>query len=111
MSLHDRKMNSTLESLTNDVSKEDVSINEMGNLQVGGISNNKRPMLTLQPHYVLKPIREDERGFREVAFYESIRMGDKLIALDMDGVFRCKDIQNNRSYSSKQQSCQEIHQL
>merc|ERR1719362_1688494 len=104
MSLHDRKMNSTLESLTNDVSKEDVSINEMGNLQVGGISNNKRPMLTLQPHYVLKPIREDERGFREVAFYESIRMGDKLIALDLDGVFQCRDLHTHGSYPSIKQN-------
>lgn len=41
--------------------------------QVGGISRNKKPLLTLAPDYVLKPIIADHRGFREIAFYEAIR--------------------------------------
>jgi hypothetical protein len=40
--------------------------------QVGGISKHKRPILTLDPDYVLKPLQLDHRGIRELAFYESI---------------------------------------
>lgn len=38
--------------------------------QVGGASVHKRPLLTLEPDYVLKPLLSDHRGLREVAFYE-----------------------------------------
>lgn len=41
--------------------------------QVGGIANNKKPLLTLAPDYVLKPVITDHRGIREIAFYEAIR--------------------------------------
>lgn len=40
--------------------------------QVGGISKHKRPLLTLDPDYVLKPLQLDHRGIRELAFYEAI---------------------------------------
>lgn len=41
--------------------------------QVGGISPSKRPILMLNPDYILKPLRTDHRGVREIAFYEAIR--------------------------------------
>jgi Inositol polyphosphate kinase len=41
--------------------------------QVGGIASNKKPLLTLAPDYVLKPVITDHRGIREIAFYEAIR--------------------------------------
>ena len=41
--------------------------------QVGGASLHKRPVLTLKPDYVLKPLVTDHRGIREIAFYEAIR--------------------------------------
>ena len=40
--------------------------------QVGGLSKNKRPMMCLAPDYVMKHVRRDHRGFREVAFYEAV---------------------------------------
>jgi hypothetical protein len=42
--------------------------------QVGGVSIDKRPLLTLAPDYVLKPLLRDHRGIREIAFYEAIRI-------------------------------------
>ena len=45
--------------------------------QVGGISFNKRRVLALPPDYVLKPLHTDHRGFREVAFYEAVKMASK----------------------------------
>lgn len=40
--------------------------------QVGGVSKHKRPLLTLDPDYVLKPLQLDHRGIRELAFYEGL---------------------------------------
>ncbi len=40
--------------------------------QVGGVSKHKRPILTLDPDYVLKPLQLDHRGIRELAFYEGL---------------------------------------
>jgi Inositol polyphosphate kinase len=40
--------------------------------QVGGISKHKRPLLTLDPDYVLKPLQLDHRGIRELSFYEAL---------------------------------------
>ena len=45
--------------------------------QVGGLSFNKRRVLALPPDYVLKPLHTDHRGFREVAFYEAVKMASK----------------------------------
>jgi 1D-myo-inositol-tetrakisphosphate 5-kinase/inositol-polyphosphate multikinase len=42
--------------------------------QVGGLSEHKKPLLTLTPDYVLKPLLLDHRGIREIAFYEAIRI-------------------------------------
>jgi Inositol polyphosphate kinase len=42
--------------------------------QVGGTGCNKKPILTLLPDYVLKPLLYDHRGIREIAFYEAIRI-------------------------------------
>jgi len=42
--------------------------------QVGGLGLDKRPMLTLKPDYALKPIHDDHRGFREIAFYEALKL-------------------------------------
>lgn len=41
--------------------------------QVGGMSKHKKPLLTLQPDYVLKPLITDHRGIREIAFYEALK--------------------------------------
>lgn len=41
--------------------------------QVGGVSVHKRPLLTLEPDYVLKPLQLDHRGIREIGFYEAVR--------------------------------------
>jgi len=40
--------------------------------QVGGVSKHKRPLLTLDPDYVLKPLAIDHRGIRELGFYEAL---------------------------------------
>ena len=40
--------------------------------QVGGASVHKKPLLTLSPDYVLKPVLTDHRGIREIAFYEAM---------------------------------------
>lgn len=45
--------------------------------QIGGISLNKRRVLALPPDYVLKPLHTDHRGFREVAFYEAVKMASQ----------------------------------
>jgi 1D-myo-inositol-tetrakisphosphate 5-kinase/inositol-polyphosphate multikinase len=42
--------------------------------QVGGVSDRKKPVLTLAPDYVLKPVNTDHRGMREIAFYEAIKI-------------------------------------
>ena len=45
--------------------------------QVGGfgsMSRDKKRLLTVPPDYALKPLHVDERGFREIAFYESLRL-------------------------------------
>mmetsp|Transcript_6516 Transcript_6516/g.9858 ORF Transcript_6516/g.9858 Transcript_6516/m.9858 type:complete len:479 (-) Transcript_6516:74-1510(-) len=49
--------------------------------QVGGVSFHKRPMLTLAPDYILKPLHIDHRGFREIAFYEAIKQARRQAAL------------------------------
>lgn len=41
--------------------------------QVGGLSANKRRMMRLAPDYVMKHVRHDHRGYREVAFYEAVK--------------------------------------
>ena len=41
--------------------------------QVGGLSKNKRRMMRLAPDYVMKHVRRDHRGIREVAFYEAVK--------------------------------------
>lgn len=48
--------------------------------QVGGVSFHKRPMLTLAPDYVLKPLHLDDRGFREIAFYEALKLASSQLA-------------------------------
>jgi 1D-myo-inositol-tetrakisphosphate 5-kinase/inositol-polyphosphate multikinase len=45
--------------------------------QVGGVSTHKRPLLTLEPDYALKPLNQDHRGIREIAFYEVIRISSQ----------------------------------
>lgn len=88
--------------------------------QVGGVSSHKKPVLTLEPHYILKPVRlthlhqdrchndyiwakdgsKDKtkvyRGVREIAFYEALAFASRLshlIASYMDP----EDILSSRS--------------
>jgi hypothetical protein len=42
--------------------------------QVGGLSKHKKPLQTLAPDYILKPLLPDHRGIREMAFYELIQL-------------------------------------
>lgn len=44
------------------------AVNMVG--QVGGVSAHKKPLLKLDPDYVLKPLQMDHRGIREAGFYE-----------------------------------------
>ncbi len=70
--------------------------------QVGGVASHKKPVLTLEPHYILKPLRlthlrqekrhhdyneakdglKDKtkvfRGVREIAFYEALAFSSRL---------------------------------
>lgn len=67
--------------------------------QVGGISGSKLPLLTLEPHFIMKPLRSNRsiitcakdgihdktkiyRGVREVAFYEYIQFASSLQSSD-----------------------------
>lgn len=45
--------------------------------QVGGVSFDKRPVKTLKPDYVLKPLHSDSRGIREIAFYEALKLASQ----------------------------------
>lgn len=45
--------------------------------QVGGISVHKRPLLTLEPDYVMKPVQTDHRGMREIFLYEAVKVLSK----------------------------------
>ena len=47
--------------------------------QIGGVSFGKKPVLTLKPDYILKPLHSDHRGFREIAFYEAIQLAYQSI--------------------------------
>jgi hypothetical protein len=42
--------------------------------QVGGVSAHKRPLLTLEPDYVMKPVHSDHRGIREICLYEAVKV-------------------------------------
>ncbi len=54
------------------LSKHDHRIKPMIG-QVGGLGVNRKPILTLIPDYLLKPLLLDYRGLREIAFYEAMR--------------------------------------
>ena len=47
-------------------------------VQAGGMSWKKRPFLSLRPEYALKPLVCDERGYREVAFYENLAFSSQV---------------------------------
>lgn len=55
--------------------------------QVGGISLHKKPLLTLKPDYVLKPLLTDHRGIREIAFYEAMRAVAKQASIHSYNAF------------------------
>jgi 1D-myo-inositol-tetrakisphosphate 5-kinase/inositol-polyphosphate multikinase len=40
--------------------------------QVGGLSDHKKCFLRFGSHFVLKPLRTDRRGMKEIAFYEAV---------------------------------------
>ncbi|KAL7508367.1 hypothetical protein ACHAXN_007661 [Cyclotella atomus] len=83
-----------------DVDENDcTSITKCEAIQVGGISNNKLPVLTLSPHFILKPLRLSRktqlgardgkndktkiyRGVRELAFYESVLEAASWLSLE-----------------------------
>jgi 1D-myo-inositol-tetrakisphosphate 5-kinase/inositol-polyphosphate multikinase len=41
--------------------------------QVGGLSGHKKTLLSFPPCYILKPLRLDHRGIREIYFYEAAK--------------------------------------
>ena len=83
--------------------------------QVGGVSSHKKPVLTLTPHYILKPLRlthlhqdichhdyngakdglKDKtkvyRGVREIAFYEALAFASRFSHL----IASCMEPDNN----------------
>jgi 1D-myo-inositol-tetrakisphosphate 5-kinase/inositol-polyphosphate multikinase len=62
--------------------------------QVGGKSQDKMPILAYRPNdWILKPLHCKYRGFREIAFYETIRQ-----ALECNDT--CSDIRSTSTYSS-----------
>lgn len=42
--------------------------------QVGGLSEHKKTLLSVPPSYLMKPVRQDHRGIREIHFYEALKM-------------------------------------
>mmetsp|Transcript_4186 Transcript_4186/g.10388 ORF Transcript_4186/g.10388 Transcript_4186/m.10388 type:complete len:516 (+) Transcript_4186:299-1846(+) len=70
--------------------------------QVGGKSAQKRPVLVFENDFVLKPVHMDERGIREVAFYEALEASTKRSMFDTYcGVFGPKDLPNKAPYGAK----------
>lgn len=65
--------------------------------QVGGVSIHKRPFLSLPPEYVLKPVRTDHRGLREIAFYEALEAVAKTPSSQTYSAF-LNQCRNNKSY-------------
>ena len=63
--------------------------------QVGGVSVHKRPLLTLAPDYVLKPLQGDHRGVREAGFYEAIELASRS-----DGVHLYADMLEGKKSES-----------
>ncbi|KAK1735337.1 hypothetical protein QTG54_013951 [Skeletonema marinoi] len=83
--------------------------------QVGGVSSHKKPVLTMEPHYILKPLRlthlhqetshhdyngardglKDKtkvyRGVREIAFYEALAFASRVSHL----IASCMEPDNN----------------
>ena len=55
------------------ISAEEARLAEPMEGQVGGKSISKKPVLAFPPNYILKPLRNDFRGLREISFYEAIR--------------------------------------
>ena len=49
--------------------------------QVGGLSSNHKPMMVWAPHFVLKPLQSKNRGLREVAFYEAMKLASSQTGL------------------------------
>lgn len=54
------------------VSAKIAEANQMAG-QVGGLSGHKKTLLSFPPCYVLKPLRLDHRGIREIYFYEAAK--------------------------------------
>jgi hypothetical protein len=67
------------------LSKQDMVHPMVG--QVGGTGCNRRPILTLRPDYVLKPLLQDHRGIREIAFYEAIRIIAQALPLHVQHTY------------------------
>ena len=59
--------------------------------QVGGVSFHKKPLLSLSPDYILKPVLTDHRGIREIAFYEAMTEAEVIV-------------NNHHKYPSRQQA-------
>lgn len=64
--------------------------------QVGGLSNGKKaPIMSIPPHYVLKPVQlKQNRGFREVAFYESLQLAH-IDSKTLDETIAQPDLKND----------------
>ena len=51
-----------------------ISQSRMLSSQVGGLSSHKQRMLRSDHGFILKPLRLDHRGIREVGFYEALKV-------------------------------------
>jgi hypothetical protein len=50
--------------------------------QVGGLSDKKKQILTLEPKLLLKPVQNHHRGLREIALYEIVKSIKSIISDD-----------------------------
>jgi len=81
--------------------------------QVGGLSSTKNPILTLKPNFLLKPFQTDDRGLREVAFYEIMESIHELkLGIDADAdADTHTDFNSNSNSVSKSNILATLHEL
>lgn len=101
-------------SSSSEVCSDTGSALKYDNKQVGGVSSSKLPVLNLEPHFIMKPVRlicksksgakdglydktKTHRGVREVAFYESMQFASSLQSLECL-VVELSSIQNDDGY-------------
>ena len=78
IALQENLKTKALERAIKFATNDKLNVNQFSG-QVGGISSHKRPLLSLNSFHVLKPLRDDHRGIREITFYETIQNALEII--------------------------------